>query len=317
MFLHVTETVNLYQLYLTADDCKMAATKKSQKSKKNSLPDRNHDLASKADKVSTANNDEILEGIADAEQEEEVKCFCGDKREFGEMVECEICSGWFHLKCLRMKEGIGLLEGKQFVCNFCLSSKVLELTRVVIDLQREVKELREAVKNGRQVSDDEVTKTDGENNKWKVVKRKKGSPKVAETGDVKANPKVLKRPKNGGKKVSSGEGVSLKANHGEKESFVRKNGQGLYVGARKLWGTKRKVSEEMVRERLREKYENAEKVDVVRVDREDNRGTRWWFWLKGDESVLSDLDNVVLDEHWKVQKKSPFLDVAIVRVLDR
>ena len=53
------------------------------------------------------------------------------------------------------------------------------------------------------------------------------------------------------------------------------------------------------------------------MDREDNRGTRWWFWLKGDESVLSDLDNVVLDEHWKVQKKSPFLDVAIVRVLDR
>ena len=54
-----------------------------------------------------------------------------------------------------MKEGIGLLGGKQFVCNFCLSSKVLELMRVVRDLQSEVKELREALKNGRQL---EMTK---------------------------------------------------------------------------------------------------------------------------------------------------------------
>ena len=92
---------------------------------------------------------------------------------------------------------------------------------------------------------------------------------------------------------------------------MKKNAQGLYVGARKLWGTRKKVSEEMVRERLREKSENAEKVDVVRVYREDERRTRWWFWLKGDESVLSDLDNVVLGEHWKVQKKSPFLGMAI------
>ena len=63
--------------------------------------------------------------------------------------------GWFHLNCLKMKEGIGLLGGKQFVCNFCLSSKVLELMRVVRDLQSEVKELREALKNGRQL---EMTK---------------------------------------------------------------------------------------------------------------------------------------------------------------
>ena len=98
----------------------MVSTKKSQKSKKSSIPDRNCDLVSKADKVSASNNDDVWEGITAVEQEEEVKC-CGNKREFGEMVECEICLGWFHLKCLKMKEGIGLLEGKQFVCNFCLS----------------------------------------------------------------------------------------------------------------------------------------------------------------------------------------------------
>ena len=40
--------------------------------------------------------------------------------------------------------------------------------------------------------------------------------------------------------------------HGEQERVV-KNAQGLYVGARKLWGTRKKVSGEMVREWLREK----------------------------------------------------------------
>ena len=63
----------------------MAATKKLQKSKKNPTPDRNRNLVSKADKVSTNSNDEVREGIADGEQE--VKCFCGIKREFGEMVQ--------------------------------------------------------------------------------------------------------------------------------------------------------------------------------------------------------------------------------------
>ena len=74
--------------------CTIGAMKKSQKLKKNSIPDQNHDLLYKADKVSTSNNDDVWEGIADVEQEEEVKCFCGNEREFGEMVECEICQAW-------------------------------------------------------------------------------------------------------------------------------------------------------------------------------------------------------------------------------
>ena len=68
----------------------------------------------------------------------EVQCFCNDKREAGEMVQCEVCTGWFHLKCLRMKEGVGVLDGKAFVCCFCLSVKVLELTKVVGKLREDM-----------------------------------------------------------------------------------------------------------------------------------------------------------------------------------
>ena len=41
------------------------------------------------------------------------------------MACCELCSGWFHFECLKVKEGAGMMEGKEFVCCFCLSSQVL------------------------------------------------------------------------------------------------------------------------------------------------------------------------------------------------
>ena len=43
---------------------------------------------------------------------------------------------WSHLRCMGMKEGMGILEGKKFVCHFCLSACVMEL-------RWEVKGLRE------------------------------------------------------------------------------------------------------------------------------------------------------------------------------
>ena len=98
---------------------------------------------------------------------------------------------------------------------------------------------------------------------------------------------------------------------------VKKNRQGEYVGVRKLWGTRKKVSVEEVKERLGEKFEEAEKIEVVRVCKEDNGRIRWWFWLKGEEDVLGRLDGVVMDHVWKVEKRSPFLGVASVRVLSR
>ena len=100
---------------------------------------------------------------------------------------------------------------------------------------------------------------------------------------------------------------------------VKKNKQGEYVGVRKLWGTRKKVSVEEVKERLREKFDEAEKVEVVSVCKEDSGRIRWWFWLKGEEDVLGrlHLDRVVINDVWKVEKRSLFLGVASVRVLSR
>ena len=60
-------------------------------------------------------------------------------------MQCEVCAGWFHLECLGMKKGIGVLDVKAFVCCFCLFAKVLELTRLLGELCGVTTELRESV----------------------------------------------------------------------------------------------------------------------------------------------------------------------------
>ena len=44
-----------------------------------------------------------------------IKCFCDSKMEKGEKVCCDVCFGWFHLKCMGMKKGAGITKGKGFV----------------------------------------------------------------------------------------------------------------------------------------------------------------------------------------------------------
>ena len=241
----------------------------------------------------------------DCGNECEVRCFCNSQRETGEMVQCEVCAGWFHLECLRMKEGVGVLDGRAFVCCFCLSVKVLELTKLVGELRGEMIELRESVKVLSKENDDLVERVMVAEGEWKRVDRR------GRAVDVRKKPVSTTRP--GERKSESGESTDKVVWQGGGSRSgdsplvsVKKNKQGEYVGVRKLWGTRKKVSVEEVKERLREKFDEAEKVEVVRVCKEDSGRIRWWFWLKGEEDVLGRLDGVVMDDVWKVEKRSPF-----------
>ena len=252
----------------------------------------------------------------DCGNECEVRCFCNSQRETGEMVQCEVCAGWFHLECLRMKEGVGVLDGRAFVCCFCLSVKVLELTKLVGELRGEMIELRESVKVLSKENDDLVERVMVAEGEWKRVECRERA--------VEVKKKPVSAPRPGERKRESGESMDRVVWQGGVSRSgdsplvsVKKNKQGEYVGVRKLWGTRKKVSVEEVKERLREKFDEAEKVEVVRVCKEDSGRIRWWFWLKGEEDVLGRLDGVVMDDVWKVEKRSPFLGVASVRVLSR
>ena len=113
--------------------------KDKQRSKRVAESSRLKDAYDKAD-TSTGRKEKSAETGGD---EEKVMCFCGEDREFGEMACCELCAGWFHFRCMRFKENVDLLAKKDFVCCFCLASKILFLLREVEALKNEVKELRE------------------------------------------------------------------------------------------------------------------------------------------------------------------------------
>lgn len=59
----------------------------------------------------------------------------------------------------------------------------------------------------------------------------------------------------------------------ESDSRVRNDNQGLYIGARKLWGTSSNVSVELVREKTRKIacMGSDESIEVVKVFREGAR----------------------------------------------
>ena len=52
--------------------------------------------------------------------DEAITCQCACMIEKGEMVCCDVFGEWSHLRYLGMKEGVGVLKGKLFVCHFCL-----------------------------------------------------------------------------------------------------------------------------------------------------------------------------------------------------
>ena len=109
---------------------------------------------------------------SDGGSDGEMRCFCNSQKEAGEMVQREVCAGWFHLECLRTKEGVGVLDGRAFVCCFCLSAKVLELTKLVGELRGEMIELRKSVEVLNKENDDLVERVMVAEGEWKRVERR-------------------------------------------------------------------------------------------------------------------------------------------------
>ena len=86
--------------------------------------------------------------------EEVISCLCACREEKGEMVCCDVCEGWSHHSCLGMKKGVGVMEGKEFVCHFCMPTCLLALQKEVVGLKEELRSARVELKevkeeNGR------------------------------------------------------------------------------------------------------------------------------------------------------------------------
>ena len=47
----------------------------------------------------------------------------------------------------------------------------------------------------------------------------------------------------------------------------------------------------------------------------DDGRVRWWFWLEGEESVLKLINVADFGDFWKMGRRSPFLESAVVQLL--
>ena len=81
---------------------------------------------------------------------ETIRCLYACKLESGEMVCCDVCKGCSHLRCIGMKEGVGAMEGKEFVWHFCLSSCLLSIRKEARELREELGSVKSELKEVRE-----------------------------------------------------------------------------------------------------------------------------------------------------------------------
>ena len=194
-------------------------------------------------------NDDVSEG------KDLVQYFCGNNQDFGVMACCDLCSGWFHFHCMRFKEGVDLLAKKDFMCCFCLASKMLLLLREVESLKEEVKELRKS--SSKEEGEMPTCMNDGKPKRSRGEQiTVKGKPlysavvmgpgkKKHPVPHQKENPR---KPKSLIRATVRGNKVVPKKAQAERKSVLGSPVKAQqFVGRMKLWGTKREDTEEDVK----------------------------------------------------------------------
>ena len=88
------------------------------------------------DRVGDSCCEDVKEG--EGSEDGDVRCLCARSVERGDMVCCDVCGSWSHLSCIGVKAGVSLMEGKDFVCFFCISTCLLALRKEVGGLREEM-----------------------------------------------------------------------------------------------------------------------------------------------------------------------------------
>ena len=90
----------------------------------------------------------------------------------------------------------------------------------------------------------------------------------------------------------------------EKKSFFIS----MKEGARKIWGTLKEHTVDKIKSvlgRFGERLGIRRKYKTNKIDDNGQRKVRWWFEIKGDESILQDLEahwkNITASESWKLE----------------
>ena len=177
-----------------------------------------------------------------------MRCLCACTDESEEMVCCDGCGGWSHLKCIGMKEGVGVMEGKEFVCYFCVSAWLVTLRKEVGRLREELGSVKSELRDVREENGRLRSQIEQERPERLRVAQEEVVVNVTECEEV-GNVDVAKAMKPGveEKKTSQQKSVTGSGSEMSRVSFAvgkqKNNGQkersNRWVsGVRKVWRTR-------------------------------------------------------------------------------
>ena len=258
-----------------------------------------------------------VEDVVSWHVDEAIRYLCACRAERGEMVCCDVCESWSHLSCMGMKEGVGILEGKKFVCHFCLSACVMELRWEVKGLREELDVVTDKLRVTSE--ENEKLKRQTEQTEQKGPERVRRGLDVNRTGSMTGDEKVICDSL--GEAVMSGESEKPTVCHlyprAEESDRQRDRGKNRQIsrqkeprkaakvasGVRKVWGTRKKVScSEIAKEMVRAVGKVSSSFSVMKRMDQLNGKRRWWFIVKAPEKSLLEVDERWEHKHWQWQK---------------
>ena len=258
-----------------------------------------------------------------------------DTSEGQDALFCEgECQSWYHRRCVRVsRKKLQQLTASTdpFLCPCCVSQKqqeiILGLQGNVLALNAEVLELKAAVEKLRQSTSavDRLEGVEGSGSTgklpWNVVA---GGGKRGKRLDKRLPSNSGYRPKGtsntqrappGGKLATSNTASvngSSERGHAHRKRIPVK-------GARKVWGTLRSTTTLAVENALKTLTSiNAMGLVVKRkfkTARNDERVTKWWFVVRGEESVLEQLQKewpaISVQTSWRLEPVFIYGDDAV------
>ena len=281
--------------------------------------------------IGLAKDDEFDVKEGEGSEGGDVRCLCACSVERGDMVCCDVCGLWSHLRCIGVKAGVSSMERKTFVCFFCLLTCLLALRKEVRGLSEEM-----------QVMNSELKETREENEKLKSLVVQKGSEKLEVNekegpvdagveGELVTEDKVRKSQITDSEnqtrcQQSQSAGNQRSEKQLSKEGHKQKRkGTGMskwVAGVRKIWGTRKKEScDDVAKGLVRAVGKLSSGFSVGKRVGQVNGKSGWWFIVRAPESFLLEVDKKCNHEYWRWQlvqrNESAFLGVGPVSARHR
>ena len=280
------------------------------------------------DRVGDSCCEDVKEG--EGSEDGDVRCLCARSVERGDMVCCDVCGSWSHLSCIGVKAGVSLMEGKDFVCFFCISTCLLALRKEVGGLREEMEVMRRELKVTRE-ENEKLKCLEGmvqRGSEKLEVNEKEGPVDAGVEGELVTEDKVRKTDGENQTRCQQSQSAGNQRSEQQlnKEGHKQKRkGAGMskwVAGVRKIWGTRKKEScDDIAKGLVRAVGKMSSGFSVGKRVGQVNGKSGWWFIVRAPESCLLEVDKKWNHKYWRWQlvqrNESTFLGVGPVSARHR